>query len=226
MRHIELTVPVSSPSFWNKPEIMTALLDTIEYVSGDHWTIHPVQGPSETLAKKQTSLDLGRGNYIALPFSDGMDSFLQWQLLKKEEPGINILRVHTSSRASNSKRNAAIDKYSDHFDQRLAMPVSLSVGDHAEPTYRTRTFLFFVMAGLAAHKFKTRRVVIGENGIGMLGPGLVPFGDECPPHDAPGIYASLSPAPESCIRQQDRVRAPATVPYQRTGSCACRELWR
>jgi 7-cyano-7-deazaguanine synthase in queuosine biosynthesis len=180
MRHIDLTVPVSSPSFWSKPEIMTALLDTIEYVSGDQWTVHFAQGPSETLVKKQTSLDFKRENYVVLPFSDGMDSFLQWQLLKKEEPDANILRVHTSSRASNGKRNTAIDDHGDRTDQRLAMPVSFGKLDHAEPTYRTRTFLFFVIAALAAHKFKAKRVVIGENGIGMLGPGLVPFGDECP----------------------------------------------
>jgi hypothetical protein len=73
-----------------------------------------------------------------------------------------------------------IDSHGDKSDQRLAMPISLSVGAHAEPTYRTRTFLFFVMAALAAHKFKAKHVVIGENGVGMLGPGMVPFGDECP----------------------------------------------
>lgn len=179
-RTIDLTVPVSSSAFWNKPEIMTALLDAIEYVSGDHWTIHPVQGPADRLAKEQTSLDFRRSNYVVLPFSDGLDSFLQWQLLKMDEPSANILRVHTSSRASNRSRNDSIDAHGDKADQRLAMPVSFSVGQHAEPTYRTRTFLFFVMAALAAHKFKTGRVVIGENGVGMLGPGMVPFGDECP----------------------------------------------
>lgn len=179
-RHIELSIPVSMPSFWNKPEIMTALLDAIEYVSGDHWIIHPVQGPAESLAKKQTSLDFTRGNYVVLPFSDGLDSFLQWQLIKKEKPSLNILRVHTSSRASNRQRNVSIDGHGDKADQRLAMPISLSVGTHAEPTYRTRTFLFFVMAALAANKFKAKQVIIGENGVGMLGPGMIPFGDECP----------------------------------------------
>jgi 7-cyano-7-deazaguanine synthase in queuosine biosynthesis len=179
-RHIELTIPVSAPSFWNKPEIMTALLDAIEYVSGDHWIIHPIQGPAETLAKKQTSLDFTLDNYVVLPFSDGLDSFLQWQLIKKEEPDLNILRVYTSSRASNRQRNALIDGHGDKSDQRLAMPISLSVGAHPEPTYRTRTFLFFVMAALAAHKFKAKHVIIGENGVGMLGPGMIPFGDECP----------------------------------------------
>jgi 7-cyano-7-deazaguanine synthase in queuosine biosynthesis len=179
-RHIALTIPVSKPAFWNKPETFTPLLDSLEYVSGDQWVIHFVQGPEETLAKKQTSLDFTLDNYVVLPFSDGLDSFLQWQLLKKETPALNILRVHTSSRASNHARNALIDGHGDKSDQRLAMPISLAVGAHPEPTYRTRTFLFFIMAALAAHKFKAKKVIVGENGVGMLGPGMIPFGDECP----------------------------------------------
>ncbi len=178
-RELLLTVPVSDPKFWNKPEIMTALIDAVDYVSGDHWSFHFVEG-FQALVTQQSSLDFTRGNYVVLPFSDGMDSFLQWQLLRKEEPNTNVLRVHTSSRASNGKRNRQIDLVADKADQRLAMPVSLSVGDHAEPTYRTRTFLFFVMAALASHKSGSTRIVIGENGVGMMGPSMVPFGDEAP----------------------------------------------
>lgn len=179
-RDIVLTIPVAVPSLWSRPEVTTALLDALEYVSGDRWTFNFVQGPDETLAKKQSSLDFRLKNYVVLPYSDGMDSFLQWQLLKKEEPEVNILRVATSSRASNRRRDSLIDANGDRRDQRLRMPVSLSVGNHAEPTYRTRTFLFFTIAALAAHMAGTSRIVIGENGVGMFGPGLVPFGDECP----------------------------------------------
>src|SRR3546814_17139099 len=108
-----------------------------------------------------------------------MDSFLQWQLLKKCEPQANILRVHTHSRASNSTRNKSIDRAGDKSDQRLATPISLSIGDHAEITYRTRTFLFYPVAVLAAHKFGTKLFVVGENGVGMVGPSMVTSGDEC-----------------------------------------------
>lgn len=179
-REILLTVPVRDPKFWSRAESVTALTDTLDFVSGDHWTFHFVADSAATLVTQQSALDFTRGNYVVLPFSDGMDSFLQWQLLKKEESDVNLLRVHTSSRATNRDRNRSIDSLADRSDQRLGMPVSLSVGDHAEPTYRTRTFLFFVMAALAAHKSEASRVVIGENGVGMLGPSMVPFGDECP----------------------------------------------
>ena len=179
-RDIVVTVPVRDPKFWSRTENVTALTDALNYVSGDYWTFQFVADSSETLVKRQSALDFTRGNYVVLPFSDGMDSFLQWQLLKKEERDVNLLRVHTSSRATSRDRNRRIDASADRSDQRLGMPVTLSIGDHAEPTYRTRTFLFFVMAALAAHKSAASRVVIGENGVGMLGPSMVPFGDECP----------------------------------------------
>ena len=179
-RDIILTIPVAVPQLWKKPEIMTALLDALEYVSGDQWTFNFVQGPAKTLVPKQSSLDFKHGEYAVMPFSDGMDSYLQWQLLKKEEPALNILRVFTASHASNRSRNRLIDANGGERDQRLGMPISLSLGNHAEPTYRTLTFLFFTIAALAAHMVKTSRVIVGENGVGMFGPGLVPFGDECP----------------------------------------------
>ena len=178
-RDIHLSLPVQAHAVWERPAVQNSLTDALSYVTGDNWTFRFLSG-AKPLTVRQSSLDFKRGSYVVLPFSDGLDSFLQWQLLKKEEPDANILRVHTASRASNKERNTLIDAFGGSADQRLAMPISLSVRDHAEPTYRTRTFLFFLIAALAAHKFGTKRVVIGENGVGTYGPGMVPFGGEYP----------------------------------------------
>jgi 7-cyano-7-deazaguanine synthase in queuosine biosynthesis len=179
-RNLTLTIPVSDPLHWTKGAVSKTLIDAIEYVTGDVWSFAFVQGPAISLITQQSSMDFTRGNYIVMPFSDGMDSFLQWQLLKKEEIHSNVLRVHTHSRASNRRRNKLIDLARDWSDQRLAMPVSLSKLSHPEPTYRSRTFLFFSIAALAASKVGTSRIVVGENGVGTYGPGMVPFGDEYP----------------------------------------------
>ena len=108
-----------------------------------------------------------------MPFSDGMDSFLQWQLLAIDEPAAVPLRIQTSNRNMVEARNRVIDA-TRRQDQRLRLPVNIAVGNHPEPTYRTRTFLFFSMAALAAAKTETTRVFIGENGIGALGPSMIP----------------------------------------------------
>ena len=179
-RDLVLTVPVSDPSFWSRSTLTTTLHDALEYVTGDHWEFDFVKDCGQSLVKGQSSLDFTSENYVVLPFSDGLDSFLQWQLLKQEDTKCKILRVHTKSRASNKVRNKLIDAQGDNSDQRLGMPVSFTLGDHLEPTYRTRTFLFFVIAALAASKSGTNRVVVGENGVGALGPSMLPMGDECP----------------------------------------------
>lgn len=179
-RNLTLTIPVSDPLHWTKGAVSKTLVEAIEYVTGDIWSFAFVQGQAVSLVTEQSSMDFTRGNYVVMPFSDGLDSFLQWQLLKKEESRSNVLRVHTHSRASNRRRNKLIDLSRDKSDQRLAMPVSLSKLSHPEPTYRSRTFLFFSIAALAASKVGASRIVVGENGVGTHGPGMVPFGDEYP----------------------------------------------
>lgn len=178
-RSIRLSIPVVDRRTWQKPAVLASLIDTLNYLTGDYWEFEFTPG-GKSLEIPQSSLDFTLGNYVILPFSDGLDSYLQWQLLLKEEPSANVLRVHTKSRASSRARNRRIDLAGDPKGQRLSMPVSLSTTDHPEPTYRTRTFLFYTIAALAAHKVASTRVVIGENGVGALGPSMVPFGDECP----------------------------------------------
>jgi 7-cyano-7-deazaguanine synthase in queuosine biosynthesis len=62
----------------------------------------------------------------------------------------------------------------------LAVPFTVSSGAHAEPTYRTRTFIFFSLAALAWRRTNASRIWIGESGLGCIGPALVPFGIEQP----------------------------------------------
>jgi 7-cyano-7-deazaguanine synthase in queuosine biosynthesis len=123
-----------------------------------------------------------------VPFSDGLDSFLQWKLLGAEEPGVKVLRIQTSNRGTNERRNRAIDRTGPQQDQRLRLPLSAAVGSHPEQSYRTRTFLYFCMAALAAAKAKTKRVIIGENGVGALGPSMIAYGNECPHRTAHPAY--------------------------------------
>lgn len=178
-REMEITLPVCAPEIWRQDHVYAALVDALEFVTGDSWRFNFVPGGAKT-AVDQPSFKLSDGPYIVLPSSDGMDSYLQWQLLIAEEIGCSTLRVQTSNRATNETRNKAIDALGAPQHQRLRLPISTTVGNHPEPTYRTRTFLYFCMAALAAVKSKSRRVVIGENGVGALGPSMIRYGNECP----------------------------------------------
>ena len=108
-RDLELTIPVSVPQVWKQTAVTSSLIDALEFVTGDRWRFHFVAG-SQPMAVAQSALDYSQGNYVVVPFSDGLDSYLQWQLLRIDEPESNILRVHTSSSSTNWARNRRIDR--------------------------------------------------------------------------------------------------------------------
>ncbi len=178
-RDLELSIAVNEPDFWNSSEVLKALVEALCFVSGDNWGFNFVSG-AKRLCLPQSSLDFTSGPYIVLPFSDGLDSFLQWKSLRRELPNLAPLRIQSSTRALSEARNRKIEQFQSREGHRLAIPVQLSVGNHPEPSFRTRTFLFFSMAALAAAKAGADQIVIGENGVGALGPSLIPYGDECP----------------------------------------------
>jgi 7-cyano-7-deazaguanine synthase in queuosine biosynthesis len=178
-RAIELTLPVSDPSRWSDRSVSVPLRDALSFVTGDDWNFTFVPG-NEVLTIPQSSFNFLEREYVVVPFSDGLDSFLQWQILYSQAGGPCPLRIQTSSRAIDERRNRDIDAAGRHQPPRLNLPVSFAVGTHPEMSFRTRTFLFFSMATLAATKIGAPRVVVGENGVGALGPSLLPYADECP----------------------------------------------
>jgi 7-cyano-7-deazaguanine synthase in queuosine biosynthesis len=178
-RTVEVTLPVSDPDRWSDRSVSAPLGDALSFVTGDDWNFTFVPG-AEVLTIPQSSFNFLEREYVIVPFSDGLDSFLQWQILASQTGGPAPLRIQTSSRAIDERRNRNIDAIGHHRPPRLNLPVSFAVGTHPEMTFRTRTFLFFSMAALAAKKINAPRVVIGENGIGALGPSLLPYADECP----------------------------------------------
>src|SRR5205085_1579557 len=69
-RNLEIILPVSRPSFW-EGAILGSLIDTLGYVSGDNWQFKFVNG-ARPLTVPQSSLDFTLGNYVVVPFSDGL----------------------------------------------------------------------------------------------------------------------------------------------------------
>ncbi|WP_369721317.1 7-cyano-7-deazaguanine synthase [Bradyrhizobium sp. LLZ17] len=178
-RTIEVTLPVSDPARWSERSVSASLTDALSFVTGDDWDFTFEPG-AQALTIPQSSFNFLEREYVVVPFSDGLDSFLQWQILSSQAGGPSPLRIQTSSRAIDERRNRDIDAAGHHQPPCLKLPVSLAVGTHPEISFRTRTFLFFSMAALAAVKTGAPRIVVGENGVGALGPSLLPYADECP----------------------------------------------
>lgn len=165
-RRLELIVPAFEHQILDASAPLLARL--LRYLTGDDWRITFTQR-TDTPMRVQGLPFQGASPAAVMPFSDGLDSFAQYQILIADHPGQEIWRVRTSTR--NKKKN----------DERLMhVPLSVLGVDHPEPSYRTRPFVFFLFAALAAHASGASRVVIAENGQGSLAPSLLPFANEWP----------------------------------------------
>lgn len=178
-REIQLSIPVSNPDSWSHRRVAVPLREAITFLTGDNWEFQFRSG-FEPLVTGQSSIDFSRASDAVIPFSNGLDSYSQWLLQSKRSDDRKLLRIHSKAVRTNRARRWNIE-YSGHGNgARLDIPISLSVGNHPEPSYRARSFVFYALAALAAKKLGANRVVIGENGISSIGPSLLPYGDEHP----------------------------------------------
>ena len=185
-RSLELSISVHEPERWKSQEVSSSLIEALEYLTGDRWTFHFVQRPEEDgiLQFPLSSLQ-GPPIRVVLPYSGGLDSYagLRETLAANERPFL-ITTEHNS--ASRSHARTSLEQQLGRCYQ-AGLPVELSPGAHPEPTYRSRTFLFYSVAALAWKLVDAEVIIIPEAGQGVLGPSLVPTGDEQP-------YRSTHPA--------------------------------
>ena len=176
VRHLKLTLPVSSAR-WSRSEVQSRLLQTLHLLTGDSWDVRLRFGHPQGRKRGQSVLQLRHENAIAMPYSDGLDSFAAARLIQHspEAAGHPLILVTTGSRAD-------VDKEQSQARLRVAVPFRLSeAGDLVrlrEPSYRSRAFLYGALAGLAVNLAGGTRVVVPEAGQSSLGPALAPVGDE------------------------------------------------
>ncbi|AWI09513.1 hypothetical protein CKA38_09890 [Ereboglobus luteus] len=178
-RNLEIVMPVAEPRFWQQPEIVDTLLEALRYLTGDAWRFKFIKRAGRLPRVRQAEMDLGQGEFQVIPFSNGMDSFAQSRLLRKERPHISPIRVTAWNHGLAGSRTWLTDADGTRY-RRVAVPIKFSFKGNADQTYRTRGFLFSVLAGLAAHMSGAKSIVIPEAGQGALGPSLVPVGAESP----------------------------------------------
>jgi hypothetical protein len=179
LRRIHVVMPVGSPSFWSRKRVKQSLEEALCFVTGDHWTFEFERRTSKLLNPKQREFALGASDTIVIPFSSGLDSFAQSRLLTHEGVDATPIRLTASNNGLPGDRLWVEDSDGRRFP-RVSIPFRLKKNNHYEPSYRTRSFVFAALAGVAAHLAKSRFVVFPEAGQGSFGPSLVPVGAESP----------------------------------------------
>ena len=161
------------PTFWERTDVVAALTQTLDALTGDTWDFAFKPRTKQTRVNPQTTLALSGQPCTVIPFSDGLDSLAVARLTQHHTPDTTLLLVTTGTH-----RCVAPDAHA----RRVAIPFKIPSKRvrFPETSYRSRAFVFGVMAGIAAHLVGTRNIVIPESGQSSLGPWLLPVGNEAP----------------------------------------------
>ena len=192
-RDLAIYVPVARLGLWRSQEVQQALVGALGYLTADRWTVrfgkrrHQQPNPSQ-----QHLIGSPAQARAFMPFSNGLDSYaIASELLDAPDPPeLVLVNVRPSDRPTAWKNLAA--------RKRQAFPsvqVSCYADDphRAELTFRSRPFLFDLLAGYGAAMAQPACVVIPENGQGSLGGSLVPLGAEAPHRSChPGFTSRLT----------------------------------
>lgn len=192
-RDLMVKVSVRNVSLWRKPEVQEALVGALGYLTADRWTFKFVPHRRVKADPSQIHLvDPPSQARVFMPFSNGLDSYaIATELLAEANPPeLVLVNVRPKDRPT------AWAKLAGKKGQTLpSVQVACYADDphRAELTYRSRPFLFDLLAGYGAAMAQPASVVIPENGQGSLGGSLVPLGAEAPHRSChPGFTSRLS----------------------------------
>lgn len=191
-RRLTVTVPVYQLATWRSSDVTSALTDALQYLTGDFWRFQFVKRRRKAYPSGQSPLlTPPEQRRVFVPFSDGLDSYAQSQLLPTTHSGIHLLPVQLRSRRSEptmrslgrgAGRQLAPVQVATHVDE----------PKHPEPSFRSRPFLYDGLAAHAAALSGGGEVLIPENGQGSLGGSLVRLGAEAPHRSChPGFTSRL-----------------------------------
>lgn len=178
-RRLHLSVPVLEPGFWEQPVVGRALSDTLGLLTGDVWSFEFRQRKQALSAGRQGTLLFGDSPALAMPFSNGLDSLAVARLTAASQPDVGLILV-TTGRLGDPDKDWRLRHLHGRY-HRVSVPFRLARREglrFREQSYRSRAFVFGVMAGVAASMLGAERILVAESGQGALGPWLTPVGNE------------------------------------------------
>jgi hypothetical protein len=178
-RSLQITMPVKDPEFWNRHAVTSTLVDALRFLSGDDWTFEFAKRTGRIPKPKQAELALGDGKFVVMPFSNGLDSFSQSRLFSVQVPGSSAIHLTAWNRSLSGGRDWVTESGGNRY-RRVSLPVRLATDAHPDQTFRTRSFMFSTLAGLASAMSNAKVILIPEAGQGALGPSLITVGHESP----------------------------------------------
>ncbi len=192
-RDLAISAPVSDLKLWRSPEVTRALAETLGFLTADRWSFaFTYRKPRKGEPRQDHLVEPPQQLRVFMPFSNGLDSFAIAKELRAESapPELVLVNVRAKDKPkewSNLARNKQLEFYTVEVAAYATEP------HRAELTFRSRPFLYDLLAGYAAAIAQPARVVIPENGQGSLGGSLVRLGAEAPHRSChPGFTSRLA----------------------------------
>src|SRR5581483_11187147 len=170
-RQFHLSVPVHDVARWDNGRVHAALVDALNFLTGDSWELAFYPRRRSAAVPQQGLLSLDRAVEAVIPFSNGLDSRAVAALVSRSING-GLVRVRLGSRLADAE-NLARER---HAFTAVPFDVTANKGVFVESTVRSRGFKFALVSGIAAYLARAREVIVPESGQGALGPSLVTVG--------------------------------------------------
>jgi hypothetical protein len=184
-RDIHLCLPVHDPERWKQEEMVRALHDALDFLTGDRWQVTVYARQKPVPQPRQGLFSLGDDKSAVIPFSDGLDS---WAVagLSSREMGERLVRVRLGGKNYHPRGPRLRRK------PFTSVPYYVRAGKkgRVESSARSRGFKFAMISGLAAYLAKAHRIIVPESGQGALGPSLVAVGHAHPDYRSHPTFAS------------------------------------
>ena len=173
-RQIEVSMPSFEPSAWTSP-VVASLTSCLNALSGDDWAFDFSRQREHDPLLELPFAGRATGG-VVIPYSGGLDSLATLEALTQTTDAVLLMTAGTTP----AVERLLHDTSSFTRCHRVCVPVGKTGTRHQEPSYRTRSFMFYTLAALAGWMADANEVVIPENGQGTFGPALVPEGREHP----------------------------------------------
>ena len=167
-RDLAISAPVRDLKLWRSQEVTRALADTLGFLTADRWSFaFTYRKPRNGEPRQEHLVEPPEQPRVFMPFSNGLDSFAIAKKLRAESASLELVPVNVRAKDKPTKwSNLGHKKKLDFHTVEVA---AYAPEPHrAELTFRSRPFLYDLLAGYGAAIAQPARVVIPENGQGLV----------------------------------------------------------
>ena len=169
-RRFHVHIPVHDPARWSEFAVSRALVDALNFLTGDDWHFSFRARKAQAVEPAQNRMEFPSDSEAVIAYSEGMDSRAV-DGLERKRLGRRLVRVRVGTKWRDVPRKA---RPSIPF---AALPYDVKLHrDNAENSARSRGFKFSLVAAIAAYLINAPYAIVPESGQGALAPAILPVG--------------------------------------------------